>query len=80
MNREFRDSTHYKESANAITTTWVVSFNQNLKEDIIVADLLGFISCIEWKAIPRSILPTVQPEARMVDATGTICSFVRSQA
>ena len=80
MSREFRDSTRYKQSANAVKTTRVVSFNQILKEDTIAADLLGFISCIEWKAIPRSILPTVQPEARMVDATGTIWSFVRSQA
>jgi hypothetical protein len=46
-----------------------------LKEDAIAADLLGFMSCIEWKAIPRSILPIVQPEARMVDAISTICSY-----
>lgn len=75
MSREFRDSTRYRQSANAVATTWVVSFNQILKENATAADLLGFMSCIEWKAIPRSILPKVQPEARMDNAIGTICSY-----
>jgi tetratricopeptide (TPR) repeat protein len=75
MSGEFRDSIRYKQSANAVATTWVVSFNQILKEDATAADLLAFISCIEWKAIPRSILPTIRPEARLVDAIGTICSY-----
>jgi tetratricopeptide (TPR) repeat protein len=75
MSEEFRDNTRYKDSANAVATTWVVSFNQILEHDAVAADLLAFMSCIEWKAIPRSILPAVRPEARMVSAIGTICSY-----
>lgn len=75
MSREFRDGAPYKRSANVVATTWVVSFNQILEKNATAADILAFMSCIEWKAIPRSILPTVQPEARMLDAIGMICSY-----
>lgn len=75
MSREFRDDTRYKDSANAVATTWVVSFTQIQAQDTVAADLLSFMSCIEWKAIPHSILPTVQPRERMQRAIGTLCSF-----
>jgi hypothetical protein len=75
MSREFYDNTRYKDSANAIARTWMVTFNQILQHDLVAADLLAFISCIEWKAIPLSILPVVQPEAQMAGAIGTLCSY-----
>ena len=75
IGKKFREDTRYVGSANAVATTWVVSFDHIRKRDAVVADLLMFISCIEWKAIPRSILPSVQPEVRMEDAIGTLCGY-----
>ncbi|KAH8726009.1 hypothetical protein GQ44DRAFT_706271 [Phaeosphaeriaceae sp. PMI808] len=75
VSKEFRDHTRYRGSANAIASTWVVSFSQLRERDAIAADLLTFISCIEWKAIPRSLLPKVQPEERMEEAIGTLCGY-----
>ncbi|MCJ1309581.1 hypothetical protein MMC25_003241, partial [Agyrium rufum] len=75
MSREFRDSTRYKMSSNAIATTWVVSFKQIMQENADSANLLSFISYIEWKSVPLSLLPVIQPEARMTNAIGTICSY-----
>jgi hypothetical protein len=40
-----------------------------------MADLLAFISCIEWRAIPYSILLSAYPEARLAGAIGTLCSY-----
>jgi tetratricopeptide (TPR) repeat protein len=71
MSREFRDSTRKR----AVATTWVLSFIQIQAEDAVAADLLAFMSCIEWKGIPLSILPTVKPEELMAHAIGTICSY-----
>ncbi|GKZ98251.1 hypothetical protein AnigIFM59636_002484 [Aspergillus niger] len=34
-----------------------------------------FISCIEWRAIPYSILPAAYPEAQLAGAIGTLCSY-----
>lgn len=75
MSAEIRDNTRYEESSSAVATTWIVSFKQIMERDTVAADLLQFISCIEWKGIPRSILPTVRPEARTLNAIGTLCSY-----
>lgn len=58
MSRELHDNTRYRGSANAVATTWVVSFSQIRKHYAVAAELLEFISCVEWKAIPRSLLPS----------------------
>jgi tetratricopeptide (TPR) repeat protein len=75
MSREFRDDTRYKQSANAVATTWVVSFSQIRERDAAAANLLTFMSCIEWKAIPRSLLPKAQVEWQMEEAIGTLCGY-----
>ncbi|RYP47089.1 hypothetical protein DL768_006816 [Monosporascus sp. mg162] len=65
MSREFYDNTRYKGSQNAVATTWLVSFDQIRKSDSAAANLLSFISLIEPKAIPRSVLPSLESEEQM---------------
>ncbi|KAL2289486.1 hypothetical protein FJTKL_01757 [Diaporthe vaccinii] len=66
MSREFHDSTRYEGSQNAVATTWIVSFDQIRRSDGAAADLLAFMSCIEPKAIPQSMLPRCELEEEMV--------------
>jgi hypothetical protein len=75
MSKEFRDHTRYKGSANAVASTWVVSFVQLRERDMVAADLLVFMSCIEWKAIPQSLLPKMQSQERIEEAVGTLCGY-----
>ena len=75
LSREFRDNTRYRDSRNAVAATWLISFDQIRRSDSLAADLLSFMSCIENKAIPRSILPTVEPEERMVHAFGILRAY-----
>ncbi|EUC46689.1 hypothetical protein COCMIDRAFT_4233 [Bipolaris oryzae ATCC 44560] len=75
MSREFRNDAQYKGTANAVATTWVVSFSQIRARDKVAVKLLYFMSCIEWKAIPRSILPRARSRVRMADAIGTLCAY-----
>ncbi|KAF1965429.1 hypothetical protein BU23DRAFT_604210 [Bimuria novae-zelandiae CBS 107.79] len=65
MIRVFRDDTRYKGSANAVG-----SFDHIRAYDAVAADLLLFISCIKWKAVPRSTLLSVQLEVRIEEAIG----------
>ncbi|KAJ5148261.1 hypothetical protein N7526_001613 [Penicillium atrosanguineum] len=58
--REFHDSTRYRRMPNAVTTTWLISFDQIQGSDPSAADLLEFMSYLESKAIPRSISPHPQ--------------------
>lgn len=75
MNEEMRDHTRYKHAATAIAKTWLVSFEQIVRQDAHAASLLQYMSWIDWKAIPRSILPAIEPEARMTSAIGTLWSY-----
>ncbi|OAK94532.1 kinesin light chain 1 [Phaeosphaeriaceae sp. SRC1lsM3a] len=79
MSMEFHDHTRYKGSANAVAMTWVVTFSQIRERDAAAADLLAFLSCIEWRAIPRSLLPSLQSgeqtEAPIEEAIGTLCGY-----
>jgi tetratricopeptide (TPR) repeat protein len=77
MSREFQDDTRYEGSVNAVATTWVVSFQQIREHNVAAANLLEFISCVEWKAIPRSLLPSVQPQplAQMQNPISTLCGY-----
>lgn len=74
MSEEFHDDFRYPNSQNAVATTWLVSFDQISKYDD-AAHLLAFISRIEPKAIPQSILPEFKSKRRLLDAIGTLCSF-----
>ncbi|KAH6630386.1 hypothetical protein B0J18DRAFT_100554 [Chaetomium sp. MPI-SDFR-AT-0129] len=75
MSKEFRDSTRYPGSQNAVATTWLVSFDQIRKSDSAAADLLSFISRIEPKGIPQSLLPDLDSAEKFVDAIGTLCAY-----
>lgn len=75
ISREFRDDSRYKDEPNAIATTWQISFNLIRKRDKLAADLLSFMACIGWEAIPRSILPSTHSQERMEGAIGMLCEY-----
>ena len=68
ISRELYNDTRYRDSANAVATTWVISFHQIYKRDVAAADLLAFLSCVEWKAIPYSLF--AERVARRADRGG----------
>ncbi|KAK5655883.1 hypothetical protein OQA88_5422 [Cercophora sp. LCS_1] len=74
LSQEFYDNTRYPGSQNAVATTWLVSFEQIRKSNADAAKVLSFLACIEPKAIPRSILPRLDPE-RLTRAIGTLCGY-----
>ncbi|KAI6350793.1 hypothetical protein MCOR25_010390 [Pyricularia grisea] len=74
MSREFRDNTRYRESRNAVATTWLVSFDQIQRDDSAASDMLAFLSCIEPKAVPRFLLPNFE-SAETENAIGTLCGY-----
>lgn len=74
LGREFRDNTRYRNSQNAVATTWLVSFDQIQRSDDTTVNLLSFLSCIEPKAIPESILPGSE-SSELEWAIGMLCGY-----
>ncbi|KAI1172576.1 acyl transferase/acyl hydrolase/lysophospholipase [Nemania sp. FL0916] len=72
---EFHDKDRYKESQNAVALTWQVSFKQISREDVTAAELLKFISTVEPKAIPFSMLPTKGSEIKLRSSIGTLIGY-----
>jgi len=75
MSTEFHDNGRYRGTANAVATTWLVSFNQIRRSDAMAAELLMFMSYIEPKAIPQSILPSAESRHAITQAIGTLYSY-----
>jgi tetratricopeptide (TPR) repeat protein len=75
LSEELPDRTRYKESKNAVATTWMVSFKKIRELDRNAADLLSFLSQIEPKSIPQSLLPELNSKVQTVSAIGTLCGY-----
>ena len=75
MSKEFRDHTGYPGLQKAVATTWLVSFDQIRKSNRAAANLLAFISCIEPKGIPQSLLPGFESAEQLADAIGTLRAY-----
>ena len=75
LSRDFRDHTRAKESRNAVAVTWLVSFEQIRNEEPLAADILFFLSCIENKAIPLSILPNGYSDIERTHAIGILVGY-----
>jgi tetratricopeptide (TPR) repeat protein len=75
MRSKIHDDTYHSESQGAVATTWLISFNQLREANPAAAKLLLFISMIEPKDIPRSILPQPGTEQELRQAIGTLRGF-----
>ncbi|GAB7336817.1 hypothetical protein MBLNU13_g11325t2 [Cladosporium sp. NU13] len=75
LSTEMRDNTRYAQVSSAVAKTWLVSFKQIVQRNGDAAEILRYMSCIEWKSIPHSILPSVPPATRMANAIGILCSY-----
>ena len=77
LSRPFHDNTRYHETQHPVSTTWLVSFD-GLRKDAAnahAARLLEFVSCVEPKSIPRSILPEAETQEQTEFALRTLCGY-----
>ena len=75
LSEELPDKTRDPGSKNAVATTWVVSFKKIRELDPNAADLLSFMSQIEPKSIPVSLLPKLSSKVQTANAIGTLCGY-----
>ena len=75
LSEEFEDEGRYKDIKNPIATTWLISFEKIRTRDPLAADYLSFMSCVDAKDIPQSLLPPVQSPKMAVDAIGTLSAY-----
>jgi hypothetical protein len=75
LSEEFEDDGRYYNIKNPVATTWLISFEQIRHHDPLAADYLSFMSCIDPKDIPQSLLPAGASRKKEIDAVGTLEAY-----
>ena len=75
LSEEFEDEGRYRDTKNPVATTWLVSFEQIQRRDPLAANFLSFMSCIDPRDIPQSLLPPAASRKKETDAIGTLSAY-----
>ncbi|PMD24975.1 HET-domain-containing protein [Hyaloscypha hepaticicola] len=75
LSEEFEDDERYYNIKNPVATTWLISFEQIRQRDLLAADYLSFMACIDSKDIPQSLLPAGPSRKKEIDAIGTLDAY-----
>ena len=82
LSQDFEDEWRYADSKNPVAVTWLISFHEIQRSDPLAADYLSFISCIDPRDIPLSLLLSDSSQVKQQNAVGILkaYSFVTGQA
>jgi tetratricopeptide (TPR) repeat protein len=75
LSEEFEDDGRYRDVKNPIATTWLISFEQIRRRNLLAAEYLSFMACVEPKDIPESLLPPGPTRKKELDAIGTLLGY-----
>jgi tetratricopeptide (TPR) repeat protein len=82
LSEDFEDDRRYDDTKNPVATTWLISFQHIQRANPLAAEYLSFMSCVDPKDIPQSLLPPAQSRKKEIDALGMLdaYSFVSRRA
>ncbi|KAN0087102.1 hypothetical protein V8E54_000790 [Elaphomyces granulatus] len=82
LSQNFEDEWRYAGINNSVAVTWLISFHQIQKLNSLAVDYLLFMSCIDPRDIPLSLLPPDSSQVKQQNALGLLkaYSFITGQA
>ncbi|GIJ91451.1 hypothetical protein Asppvi_010416 [Aspergillus pseudoviridinutans] len=75
LSEDFKDDWRYRNTTNPVATTWLISFEQIQQSNPLAAQYLSFMSCVDPKEIPQSLLPLGSSRKEETDAIGTLNAY-----
>jgi tetratricopeptide (TPR) repeat protein len=75
LSEDFEDEHRYPSIKNPVATTWLISFERIRRRDLLAADYLSFMACIDRKDIPQSLLPAGPSRKKELEAIGTLKAY-----
>ncbi|KAL2890352.1 Acyl transferase/acyl hydrolase/lysophospholipase [Ceratocystis lukuohia] len=75
LNKTHIDEAHYHHSQGAVTTTWIITFQQIHKVSESAAALLEAISHMSPKSIPQSSFPKFEEPEEIIEAIGILLGY-----
>jgi hypothetical protein len=64
-----------EECENTVAITWFISFNQIRRRNMLAADYLLFMACIDRKDIPLALLPVASSPQEGLNAVGILDAY-----
>ncbi|KAN0070706.1 hypothetical protein V8E54_010871 [Elaphomyces granulatus] len=82
LSQDFEDEWRYTGINNSVAVTWLISFKQIQRLNPLASDYLLFMSCIDPRDIPLSLLPSDSSKVKQQNALGLLkaYSFITGQA
>ena len=82
LSQDFEDEWRYAGINNSVAVTWLISFKQIQRLNPLASDYLLFMSCIDPRDIPLSLLPPDSSKVKQQNALGLLkaYSFITGQA
>ncbi|KAJ5377815.1 kinesin light chain 1 [Penicillium cataractarum] len=75
LSESFPDEGRYAGQANAIASTWTISFKKIQNVDSLAGQYMSIMSCLYTQGIPLSILPASKSKKALMDAIGTLSAY-----
>jgi tetratricopeptide (TPR) repeat protein len=75
LSEDFEDEGRYEDMKNPVATTWLISFEQIHRLNPLAAECLSFMSCVDPKSIPQSLLPLGESRMKGIEAIGTLKAY-----
>ena len=75
LSEDFEELARDSETINPIAATWIISFEQIRKADMLAADLLSSMACLDRQGIPKELLPLTGNPAKVTTALGLLKAY-----
>src|SRR5882762_8805742 len=81
LSQDFEDEWRYAGINNSVAVTWLISFKQIQRLNPLASDYLLFMSCIDPRDIPLSLLSSDSSKVKQQNALGLLkaYSFITEQ-
>ena len=75
LSQDFEDEWRYAEIKNPVAATWLISFHQIQRLNPLASDYLSFMSCVDPRDIPQSLLPPDSSQVKQRNALGLLKAY-----
>ncbi|KAI9657065.1 MAG: hypothetical protein M1821_003231 [Bathelium mastoideum] len=68
-------SEEFEEGRKPVAATWLISFERIQNRNVLAAEYLSFMACVQPKAVPLSLLPPAPSQKEFTDAIGLLDAY-----
>ncbi|KAI9738818.1 MAG: hypothetical protein M1834_008325 [Cirrosporium novae-zelandiae] len=75
LSQDFEDLARDSEAKNPIAAIWEISFNRIRESDVLAANLLSIMACLDRQGIPKAVLRSTETLVKFSNALGLLKAY-----